>query len=347
VNQNDRELFIYRILSGVVKIPSQKGTIKIYPPSKEVYLESCEIYQDSIDSMMVDNIMDEEEMRDYMIENDLWSWFEEKDIDKIKTSIEDVKLTAYENRMDSTKVRQAKYLLKGIEEKYRALINKKNRYFSNTKEGIASFKKLEHLILGSTYINGWEPYDFSEFSVEDCIIEYNKFHDCSDSLLRESSRVEPWKTMWVIRKNSKKDLFFYPDRELTNNQKSLLAWSQTYDNVYESMDCPGEEVVNDDVLLDGWFIQQQRKREIEKGQKELDSGIKNEKIRNSQEVYAVVSRDKADKIESLNNPYSKMIKKQRDALLSSKGSVEQGNFKDDSIAKNTITTKQLKGKGRT
>jgi len=256
--------------------------------------------------------------------------------------MEDLKLMAYENRLDSSKIRQAKYLLKITEEKYRDLIRKKNRYFANTKEGIASLNKLEYLVSHSTFTEDFKPYDFSDLSVEDCIIQYNIFHDVEDSTLRKLSRSEPWKTMWVVRKNSKKDLFFYPDKELTNNQKALLAWSQTYDNVYESMDCPEESVIDDDVLLDGWFIQQQRKREIEKGQKDLDSGIKNEKIKNSQEVYAVVSRDKVDKIESLNNPYTKMIKQQRDALLKQKGTVQQGGFQDDSVARNMQVTQQLK-----
>ena len=43
-----------------------------------------------------------------------------------------------------------------------------------------------------------------------------------------------------------------------------------YDNIQESMDCPTEDVINDDDMLDGWFIVQNRKREKDKKEKDVD-----------------------------------------------------------------------------
>ena len=38
--------------------------------------------------------------------------------------------------------------------------------------------------------------------------------------------------------------------ELTYNQKNLMIWSQMYDNIQETLDCPSKEVIEDDDILD-------------------------------------------------------------------------------------------------
>ena len=39
------------------------------------------------------------------------------------------------------------------------------------------------------------------------------------------------------------------------------------------MEAPSEEVINDDDMLDGWFIVQNRKREKDKKEKDVDSTL--------------------------------------------------------------------------
>ena len=44
------------------------------------------------------------------------------------------------------------------------------------------------------------------------------------------------------------------------DQKNILILSRMYDNVQESLDCPADDIMQDDDMLDGWFIHQKNKK---------------------------------------------------------------------------------------
>jgi hypothetical protein len=158
--------------------------------------------------------------------------------------------------------------------------------------------------------------------------EYSKMM-LNESELREIARNEPWRLSWTLREQQ---VIFANEagRQLTNDQKGLLIWSRMYDNIQESMDCPTEDVINDDDMLDGWFLVQKKKQESEKAKSELESRTKNEKIANADEVMVVAdSQKEADKIHSMNSYGSEMIRKQRIAQVRAKGGVKSDlEFRD-------------------
>lgn len=321
----DRELFLYRILSGVVRVKSFGQTIKIYSPFLEDLLEACEIYDESIEFYYSQGIKSFDEMLESMIERDVWSWREAKEMDQIKEKLEDLKLAAYENRREPILLNQIKNLIYGVNMRYEQLHEKKHTYFENTCEGLASYDKLSFLIKRCSFV-GKEKYDFSDLSIDDLIRAYNRFHSVDDKTIRYLARNDPWRNTWALDKNPINN----GGRELTVNQKTLLIFTKMYDNVHESMECPSDDVINDDDQLDGWFVLQDRKRKRDKVQKELDDRTSNEKIKNADEVFSVVKNEKEFKeIESLNSSYSKMIKKQRESVIKDKKKVNQGQFLDE------------------
>tara|TARA_R100001377_G_scaffold59734_1_gene36058 strand:+ start:113 stop:466 length:354 start_codon:yes stop_codon:yes gene_type:complete len=96
------------------------------------------------------------------------------------------------------------------------------------------------------------------------------------------------------------------------------------------MDCPSEKVIEDDDCLDGWFIVQQRKRDKDKKQQEVDGMITNPKIANSQEVF-VVARDNeaAQEIYDLNNPLARTtIQNRQNTIGGADGEVSFTKFHD-------------------
>ena len=58
---SDRELFTYRIISGVARVKLESKILKIYPPTTEIFLEACEIYNDSMHEYYSRGVKDEEE----------------------------------------------------------------------------------------------------------------------------------------------------------------------------------------------------------------------------------------------------------------------------------------------
>lgn len=333
---NQREFFLYRIMSGVVKVNYKGKLIKIYPPTKEIYRDACEFYNEKFDYYYYNNVLTNDQMIEQMIDNDEWSYHKEKDLKTISDAIKDFKISAYDNRHDKKKVLYISRQIDALEEKLENLNIEKNRYFHMTCDGLAVKEKMVFIIKNCSYVNGKKIKFNKSFSYNKLLREYNNFHYIEEYIIRELARTDPWKLHWSIRKNSKKSLIFYPKLELTNNQKSLIAWSQTYDNVYQSMDAPTQDIIENDILLDGWFLKQTKERERQNDVKDVESTITNPKIKNSQEVYKVVGNNKelAKKVDGLNTFHSSIIKKQREETLKQRGNTEDSQFTDQMINKN-------------
>ena len=123
-------------------------------------------------------------------------------------------------------------------------------------------------------------------------------------------------------------------------------WSQLYDNIQESMDAPTNEVVEDDDVLDGWFVIQAKKRQKEKLEKEFNAKT-GDKVKNSDEVYVMSSSvEENELIENMNDLNSRRIKKERAQTLSSKGAVRQHEFKDEILDKRAEINNQYRDKFR-
>jgi hypothetical protein len=140
-------------------------------------------------------------------------------------------------------------------------------------------------------------------------------------------------------------LFDNKDRDLTQDQKGILIWATMYDNIQEHHECPSDDVIKDDDVLDGWFIVQRNKREQEKLEGEVEGELTNDKIRNAHEVFMVPDGDKKlEKINSMNNPTARMFKKQREHLIEQRGSVAQGEFFDEKLGVRSDQNKMYKNK---
>ena len=170
-------------------------------------------------------------------------------------------------------------------------------------------------------------------------------HFISESKSRELARTDPWKSLWITRESSGSSLFANPpNTELTYNQKNILIWSQMYDNIQESMECPNKEVIEDDDMLDGWFIIQHQKREKDRTEKEFENSTKNDKIKNASEVFVVSTREKAEKINNMNDMNAKIIKQQRKVALDHYGSLEEQNLPDQKRNMQMMANNQMRGK---
>src|SRR5690606_30951918 len=143
----------------------------------------------------------------------------------------------------------------------------------------------------------------------------------SDTECRELARNEPWRSLWFLNDSKAYHIFNDNGRELTIDQKNILIWSKMYDNIQESPDCPSDDVVDDDDMLDGWFILQKRKREKDRAEAELESSTKSQKIKNASEVFVMTSQKDADRVERMNDTTASMIKKQRLETIKKQGTV--------------------------
>ena len=132
---------------------------------------------------------------------------------------------------------------------------------------------------------------------------------------------------------------------LSIDQKNIIVWSRMYDNIQESMDCPSDDVIQDDDMLDGWFIVQRKKQEKEKAKAELESGLTNSKISNSDEIFVVAgSKGDAERINDMNDIHGVMTKKERMAVIQKQGEAKDLDFRDQQLKVRRQSNEQYKGK---
>lgn len=343
MKQHEREFFVSLIRSGNVYI-SGKVRLTIKPTTIEQSFESCEIYNESYQQAYIDGIMSEDEMIDWMMEKDLWSPHDDKKIESLKKDIERLKVEIYNARNDKSLRERIRLYIRAAEKQIGIISFKKHSYMQNTREGIATSDKISWIIKNTTFYKN-KLYKFDQLSLSYVIDEWQSSF-LPDSTCRELARNEPWKSLWTIRDNINSRLFTNNGRyELTHNQKNLIIWSQMYDNIQESLECPSKDVIEDDDMLDGWFIIQNKKREKESAEKEVDSLVKNEKIKNSSEVF-VVAKDKEhiSKINLANDTNSSIIKQQRFAYLNKVGQTEDHNLPDQRLQIAAQQTNMMRGK---
>jgi muconolactone delta-isomerase len=287
--------------------------------------------------------MTEEDMDQWMMENELWTLHDDKKEEGLKKDIERLKVEIYNARDNAMLASNLRKYIRAGEAQITSHLNKKYIYHQNTCEGIASSERLAWIIKNTTYFNG-KLYNFEELSLQYVVDEWQS-HFISESKSRELARNDPWKSLWVTRESSGFTLFANPpNTELTYNQKNILIWSQMYDNIQESMECPNKEVIEDDDMLDGWFIIQHKKREKDRVEKEFENSTKNEKIKNAPEVFVVASKEKAEKINDMNDMNAKMIKHQRKLALDRYGSLDEQNLPDQRRNIQAMANNQNRGK---
>ena len=121
----------------------------------------------------------------------------------------------------------------------------------------------------------------------------------------------------------------HPGRDLTPDQKNVIVWSKMYDNVYENPECPNEEVIKDDDLLDGWFIYQQEKHKEEALKNDIQDRVTNPRMTGAQEVAIMAyNQEDVENINKLNSPVARRNKADRIKTVKSKGKATDLDFRD-------------------
>lgn len=347
MKQHEREYFVSRLRSGFYIVDYDNIKLKVVLPTIEDEFYINQEFMNSYDDAYQQDLMTQEEMLEWMYEKGLWTEEDDKKIKDLEDNVEKLKIQMFENRFKTNVRETARAYLRATEKAIKKETSTRDSHYENTCEGIAFIKKCLEQVKRCTYL-GNELCDFS-------LIDANKvFSLLTNSYLqegeiRELARSEPWRTIWLMKEETGQSLFQNSSKqELSFDQRNICIWSRMYDNAQESMECPGEETLNDDDLLDGWFIIQRKKQEKDKLLSEVDNMTTNEKISNSQEVYVFTdSQEEADRINEANDPHSKMVKKRRLAQVkASGGEVQDHHLQDKQLELRQISNQQYKEKFR-
>lgn len=325
----EREFFIARIACGYLTYTSQGGyNLQIRTPTIQQSYESGNIYSEAYNQAILDGVLTEEDVSEMMAENGLWTEESEKILKGVFSDIEKLKKGVFRTAISKTKQDIVRKNLRVVEKTAEKLFRKKNAYSSVTCEGYAYSKQLTWLIENTTYYLDGSSYDWKDDEVED-VVRFYQEEQLSDSDIRAIAKSDEWKTIWSASK-LEGGIFGKLGVELSKNQKTLISFSRMYDNIYESMECPSDDVISDDDAIDGWFIIQREKRDKQQKEAGLESML-SDKTKNADEIMLMTNRKDKENIESIysmNDAQGKMVTKSRFKQVEEQGEVKYQDFGD-------------------
>tara|TARA_R100000808_G_scaffold23947_1_gene53959 strand:- start:5535 stop:6587 length:1053 start_codon:yes stop_codon:yes gene_type:complete len=333
MDEGKRNLLAYQIISGEKFFTINKQRYKILSPSKELKLLAELIYQDTIESLRFDNFITREKAQRLLLGLGLWGPNEEIALKKLEKHLDDQKIRLYHALYDTKKQTGIRRTIKTIK--------------TNIEKAYMNKYALDHMtleyhamVIKHKYITGMCLRDMNN----DAVYDEDGFWNSNSTILervvdmvnqsaftitqiRELARNDPWRAIWNI---GKENCLGIAASELTEDQKTLITFSKMYENAYQSMECPSDEVFEDDDMFDGWMIEQRRTREKEQKQKETNT--LNNIPDKAQEVFIPApSREDADKIYAMNTDTARRTIKERADTIERLGEVRAQDLPDTKL----------------
>jgi hypothetical protein len=336
----ERTALIYRIISGYTTHDVLGVSYRIYTPSIEILLRASSVYREVLESHKYNEWVTDLDCEKILIYNGLWDREFNVKLENLTKSISDCKHSIFKDFFNYPVRMGHKNRLQSFTEQYLELENIRHSLDYFTLVGFAQLVQSQFIISETTYsMEGdriFPSFNSANFSLLNILQSKVNENTLSISTLREIVKNEPWISMW---KASKTDVFPQKGVLLSSEQRNLIIYSQLYDRVGEHSECPADEIINDDDALDGWMIEQHRKRASEQGEKV----VKSNKMDNAQEIFLPAnSKEDIERIEGFNTFESKMIKAQRNAIIKKVGAIEDAKLPDQQLRIRQMVNEQAR-----
>lgn len=322
MQENNLEESLYQILSGIHYLKYSGQEYSCVPNTLLEKRRASLLYQDIMDNLGFEDYMITWEEAQ-LLTNRLGYWTPKDEISLkgFEKMIENLKVEIYQSYMRDDICDSLRKQIKKISDSIQKSMLNKFKLYDTTKEYYAENIKRQYLIAMSIRDeNNNRVFQHQNFSINHnsnlitCMLNYIDSKRLMPNIVRKIARTEPWRSMWAI---AKPNIFEKPIIEWTDEQRFLCSYSKMYDNVYESLECPPDKVIEDDDMLDGWFIVQRRERENKQKENNIDK-ITGKKHRNGgqQEVFLVANNpQEASNIYNMNDDISRNIIRSREQVI--------------------------------
>lgn len=218
-----------------------------------------------------------------------------------------------------------------LERNYKQIKAIDNLLYQNSSEYLINLYQHKYYVYKGTTLKN-EPYfnmSFAEFldaphgALVNRII-YECYHpkDITEKILRLVARNEPWRSMWLAAVKTG-NLFNRSASDLTDLQRALISWTCVYDNAFESMNPPSNEIIEDDALFDDWMLEQQQESERSRATKKINAKSSSMNGDKNEVGIIVDTPEDAQKVWSLNNKYAQSQIAQNQQAIQKKGIVKE------------------------
>jgi len=296
-------------------------------PTSEIKAISTVVYNQGLDYARINNLLTEEEC---LLFNG-WSEDDETDLLTLQRDLDIVKRGLIKCALNNMQLIKAKGILTNIEKKYYKKAMEKQALLYGSENSHAIMQQQRYIINRITrLVNGklfWSTQEiFDSFDNIDLINKLCEFYFMdsliSDGHIRLIARTEPWRSKWIYFKNG--GVLFSED--ISRNQERLIFWSHVYDTVFDAYERPAKRIIEDDVVLDSWFMQQSEKIEKDSVKREVDKLAPKKKPKGRQEIFIPTDKVGAKDIYDLNSLQSKAKIQMRERVLRDGNTIEVLQF---------------------
>ena len=330
-----RESTLIKILAGYTKVCVDGLSFRLYSPSIDDLYDANDVYEDAYAAAKELGGWGDEEALGLLAYKGFWTAKQEEELKLVEEDINKLKMGMFECAFDTPRLDMSRKYLATAKSKLAELTKLRHSYDYLTCHGIATIAKLKYVAgICLRTRDGGRVFQGDGFWRESSgllsqVMEAAAKHGVDDSVVRDLARNEPWRLYWACKKTDT-PLFSLPVVNMSVEQRLLVFWSNIYDSVYESSDCPPDNVIKDDDILDGWFLIQKKKREDAVTKHRLEEGLaSNEKIRSAQEVFVLAGSQKdAQNVDILNTGEALRVKQERLAALKRAGSLREDQMPD-------------------
>jgi len=305
------EKILYRILLGYYYIYIDNEEYKVITPNLNIKYDAEILYDKIIEENKFDKrLLTSKEIEMQLITNGVWNPELDKKLQTLKEDIDNTKVEIYLNFLNSTKKKFLKNNFYIQEKLFNELSSKKNCLNHLSIEEHAITIKNEFILMQTIF----DKTNNLVFNYNDQNTDYAKLQVFIREIVNNIITIEDirllvksdiWRSYSSIS-NLNRDIL-----NINDDYKHLINFHNMYSNVRQHPECPSEDIINDDIALDGWFIHQNKKSEREKKKNaildKLGGNIKDK----GEHIFIMTQNEEEIKaIQDLNGPEEKQFIKE-------------------------------------
>lgn len=348
LTQKRKDVLLHQLITGKIRLRFGPNYYYLGQPDQDTKVLAAIEYENSLYELRFEPWLTHKSMMTLLVSRGIITSTVNQQLSSLSKNLEDLKVDLYRSMFSTSNDKKIRLAIKVVEEKFQEVGRAKNSLYYLTLEGYAARRKLAVLLAFSLYceISNRRIYtnlDEINQNLIDAIINKKSEIEPSDTEVREIARTNPWRGMWALDKNPLGKTIV----ELGEHQQSLYMYSHLYDNIRESMECPPDNIINDDDACDGWLILQSRKAEKDRKEKQVEEVIGKGKMGNAQELFIPAkSKEDARRINDMNDPSTKIKLAQRRKQVEARGEVKDLDFQDKRVELQRMAIEAQKARGK-
>lgn len=327
----DAQRLYDRIVCGY-KLVEDRGIIYKCRDPLPFHRQLTELHLEAMDT---DQLMSADAGKILLKQRKLWSESDEKRLTGLIKEKDEVVSELSQSEFKSNTKQKLTNKLKELNHRIFRMARSRDALRAGNRDHVMMMMRLRYFTFLLTYTlddrKVWETeceFDLAEDRLIKKLIAATYLDpDVHETNIRYLARNEPWRSVWIAAVKTGR---LFPDSctEMTEYQRALVAWSVIYDNAYESMEPPTDEVVDNDDLFDNWLKVQSEKRKSKQAKHNADHNISGRIGKHSDVGVVVESPTDAEKVYNLNDQQTKQKIASRQRTIQEKGMVSEINLPD-------------------